>query len=432
MAEAEAAESAESAELSENFAEDLATRVVVILQKQMDPLIGGAEAADYVYETCYPDHLRYYFDALELLHENNATEKFAGLAWNGLINAAVNDKKLDGLLTNMIEAALKGYYAIEKPDVELKGKKFSGYSAIMAMTFIKMVENNASNDDNCAEIYSHLVRQEMEIDAKAQQEEKETGHSSLPSLQKMYDDVIDFLATRSGFKAGSLNQDNPYEFVGVLLEKLRGSRRYVMQDVMNQRALEKKRQLEIELENQLAGAEEVVMAAAPFTEGLGFFVKEKRYNYKFLAVEKIRMTLQLLGSIAGCIYFLLGYMNLWGINWIDGVGLCIIMVIFSRVAGARSRFQYFYPVDVSKELEQNSTQFINVMRHMSKDQLEQFVVRQIKVDRNQNFLSMVPEYVKYLYAIMPDRKNMVITVDELSELVENSEIEVAKQLRGAG
>jgi hypothetical protein len=43
---------------------------------------------------------------------------------------------------------------------------------------------------------------------------------------------------------------------------------------------------------------------------------------------------------------------------------------------------------------------------------------------------MVPEYVKYLYAIMPDRKNMMISVDELSELVENSEIEVAKQLRG--
>jgi len=40
------------------------------------------------------------------------------------------------------------------------------------------------------------------------------------------------------------------------------------------------------------------------------------------------------------------------------------------------------------------------------------------------------QYVKYLYAIIPDRKSMMISVDELSELVENSEIEVAKQLRG--
>ena len=64
MAEAAAAELAGSTELPENFAEELATRIVVILQKQMDPLIGGAEAADYVYETCHPDNLSYYLDAL--------------------------------------------------------------------------------------------------------------------------------------------------------------------------------------------------------------------------------------------------------------------------------------------------------------------------------------------------------------------------------
>jgi len=43
---------------------------------------------------------------------------------------------------------------------------------------------------------------------------------------------------------------------------------------------------------------------------------------------------------------------------------------------------------------------------------------------------MIPEYVKYLFAIMPDRKNMVITMDELSELVENAEIEIAKAVTG--
>ena len=43
---------------------------------------------------------------------------------------------------------------------------------------------------------------------------------------------------------------------------------------------------------------------------------------------------------------------------------------------------------------------------------------------------MIQEFIKYLYAIMPDRKSMMISVEELSELMENSEIEVAKQLRG--
>ena len=70
------------------------------------------------------------------------------------------------------------------------------------------------------------------------------------------------------------------------------------------------------------------------------------------------------------------------------------------------------------------------MRNMSQEQLEHFLVRQIKLEENQKYLSMIPEFVKYLYAVMPDRKSMMISVDELTEVVENSEIEVAKQLRG--
>jgi hypothetical protein len=203
-----------------------------------------------------------------------------------------------------------------------------------------------------------------------------------------------------------------------------------MQEVINERALEKRKKLEMELENQLASAEEIVMVSPQFTDGIAFFVQEKRFNFKYLAVEKIRMTLQLLGSITGAVYFLLGFMGVWGVHWIDGIVVCLVMLVFVRIAASRAQFQYFYPVDISKELEECATAFLNVMRSMSQEQLEQFLVRQIKLERNQKYLAMVPEFMKYLYAIMPDRKSMVITVDELSELVENSEIEVAKQLRG--
>ena len=186
----------------------------------------------------------------------------------------------------------------------------------------------------------------------------------------------------------------------------------------------------MELENQLASAEEIVMAAPHFTEGMSFFVKEKRYNIKYLNVEKIRVTLQLLGHITGVIYFILGHLEVWGISWIDGMFVCFAMFILVRIAGSRKQMKFFYPTDVSKELEECSTAFISVMRNMSQEQLENFLVRQIKLEENQNYLSLIPEFVKYLYAVMPDRKSMMISVDELSEVVENSEIEVAKQLRG--
>ncbi len=416
--------------VADSFVEELATRIVVSFQKQLDPQLAASETSKLVYDETYEDKIPYYLEAIDMLLQNPATDKFAALSWSGFIAQSVNSQEFDDYFLKVLDYMLSGYYKMEMPDVEMKEKRFSGYSAIMARTFIKMTEMNASNADSCAEIYGNLIRKEMGLDARAQVIEKETGVNPLPSMQKMYDDVIDYLTTRAEFRASSLNEENPYEFVGPLAEKLRGTRRYVMQEVMNQRALEKKKQLEMELENRLASAEEVVIATKPFSEGLSFFVKEKRYNFKFLAVEKVRMTLQLLGSIMGALYFLAGYMSLWDITWYDGVVVCIIMLTFSRIAGSRKRFSQFYPTDVSKELEQCSTDFINVMRHMSHDQMEHFVARQIMMDRNQNFITMIPDFIKYLYAIMPDRKNMVITVDELSELVENAEIEVAKQLRG--
>ena len=418
-------------EVPDNFVEHLASRIGVLFQKEMDPEVGAAEVSKFIFETTYPGKESYFIDAVDMLLESPTTDKFAALSWAGLISQAIHNKDYDTYLHSMLDRMIESYYAMEKPDVELKDRKFSAYSGLMARVFIKMVEINASLSDTAAEIYSQVVRKEMDIEEKAKEEEEEGG-SPLPSAAKMYDDVMEYLATRSEFKAKSLGEENPYEHVAQLAERLRQSRRYVIQDVMNLRALEKKKKLELELENQLASAEELVLSQEPFMEGLSLFIHEKRYNYKFLAVEKIRMTLQLIGSILGAVYFLTGYMDIWGMDWIDGIFVCLAMIIFTRLVGGRKRFQSFYPVDVSKELEQHSTQFINVFRNMSQEQMEHFLVRQIKLDRNQNYLTMIPEYVKYLFAIMPDRKNMVITMDELSELVENAEIEIAKQLRGHG
>ena len=67
------------------------------------------------------------------------------------------------------------------------------------------------------------------------------------------------------FLALSDDEENPNVHIEELTERLRASRRYVMQEIINERAIEKKKQLEMELENQLASAEEIVMAAPHFT-----------------------------------------------------------------------------------------------------------------------------------------------------------------------
>ena len=422
-------------EIPENFAGQIARDVMVLFQKQMDPEVAAVEASSYLWKNAgTPEKVSYFVDATELwLESGTSGDKFAALSWNGLVTQSVNNQDYDTFLRMMIVAILDGYYSLQKPDIDYKEKRFSTYTSIIANTFIRMVELNPASEAGASEIYTILVRSEMDLEARSQAEEDETGSSTIPTdMQKLFDEMIDYLADRGMFKSNPMagEEANPNEHIEVLCERLRGTRRYVLQEVINERALEKRKKLEMELENQLASAEEIVMVAPQFTEGMAFFVQEKRYNFKYLAVEKIRMTLQLLGSITGAVYFLLGFMGVWGVHWIDGMVVCLVMLVFVRIVASRKQFQFFYPIDISKELEDCSTAFLNVMRNMSQEQLEQFLVRQIKLERNQKYLAMVPEFMKYLYAIMPDRKSMVITVDELSELVENSEIEVAKQLRG--
>ena len=420
---------------SENLAAEIARDVMVIFQKQMDPEAAAVDSSAYIWKNAgTPDKVSFFIDATQMWHESRSNiDKFAALSWNGLLNQSVNNEDYDTFVRMMITAMLKGFYSLEKPDIEYKNKRYSTYTTIIGNTFIRMIELNPASEANASELFSILVHTEMDLEAESQAAEDKTGSSLIPTdMQELFDEVIEYLSDRGKFKSDPMTgeEENPNEHIEVLCERLRTTRRYVMQEVINERALDKRKKLEMELENQLASAEEIVMVSPQFTDGIAFFVQEKRYNFKYLAVEKIRMTLQLLGSITGAIYFLLGFMDVWGVHWIDGIVVCLVMLVFVRIAASRKQFQFFYPTDISKELEECSTAFLNVMRNMSQEQLEQFLVRQIKLERNQKYLSMVPEFMKYLYAIMPDRKSMMISVDELSELVENSEIAVAKQLRG--
>ncbi len=415
--------------------EKIARDVMVIFQKQMDSEAASEEASDYIWQNAgAPEKIDAFVEATELwLESSGVADKFAALSWNGLAIRRDSNENFDTLLRMMVDSILNGYYTLQKPDIDYKGRKYSTYTSIIGNTFIRMLELSSSNIENASDIFSIVVRHEMELEAKSKAEEEETGHSSFPTeMHKLYDELIEYLTSRAEFKATPLSdgEDNPNVHIEELTERLRASRRYVMQEIINERAIEKKKQLEMELENQLASAEEIVMAAPHFTEGMSFFVKEKRYNIKYLNVEKVRVTLQLIAHITGVLYFILGHMGIWGISWIDGIFVCFAMFILARLTGSRKQMKFFYPTDVSKELEECSTAFISVMRNMSQEQFENFLVRQIKLEENQNYLSMIPEFVKYLYAVMPDRKSMMISVDELSEVVENSEIEVAKQLRG--
>ena len=162
MSEEEVAEALELEEeleeVPDNFVDQMASRIGIILQREMDPTVGATEVTKYIYETTFPSKVNYFLDAMEMLHESHTTDKYAALAWSGMVSTAAHNKDYDTYMHTMLDKMIQSYYGMEKPDVELKDRKFSAFTTMIAKTFIKMVELNPKLTDTAAELYSHVVR----------------------------------------------------------------------------------------------------------------------------------------------------------------------------------------------------------------------------------------------------------------------------------
>ncbi len=424
-------------EVPENYAEQLAGRIIVLHEKEMDPSISSKNIAELIFNsTKEPSMLKYFVDATEVLIDDASSSKFAAIAWAAVSMQSDTIDEYVVFMKDVVAHILDAYYSMAKPEVKYETKTFSAHAYILGSVYIRMIEINQGLYDIIQETYSNLIRIEMALDGEATEKKEKTtqmfmkkGVKKQTVSKKLYEDIIDFLSTRGDFKSISLNQENPNEHIEVLADRMRGTRRYVIQDIMNKRALVRKKYLEKELNERLASAEEIILASTPFRDGLALFWREKRYNYKFLAVEKIRVALQIIGIVIGVGYFMVGYLQMWGLSNVDGILVCLGMWGFSKFGGSRKNFKSFYPYDVSADLENNINKFITVMRRMSKDQFNQFLIRQIKMKANESVIQLIPEFIKYLYAVVPDRKNMILTVEELSDLMENFEVDIAKHLR---
>ena len=157
-------------DVPENFAAQIARDVMVIFQKQMDPENAAVEACAYIWKnTGTSGKVGYFVDATEMWLETQATgEKYAALSWLAIANQSANNEEYETFLHMMINSIIKGYYNLEKPDIEYKGKKYSTYTSIVSNIFIRMQELNPTFGEIAANIFSILIRNEMELSAKSQ------------------------------------------------------------------------------------------------------------------------------------------------------------------------------------------------------------------------------------------------------------------------
>ncbi len=75
--------------------------------------------------------------------------------------------------------------------------------------------------------------------------------------------------------------------------------------------------------------------------------------------------------------------------------------------------------------------FTPTLRKMSRDQIDAFMNRQVRDPANLRIVTILPEFIKYIFAVMPDRRNVLIQREELGEVLQNVEVDIARLIRTA-
>ena len=428
-----------TAEVPDDFAERLATKVIVINERELDDAKVSKKTANLLYRNVSsPDMLMYFPKAIEYLLEGEDLERYAAIAWVAIVIHGEDYPEYKLFVSDLISLIVQGYKSNKRPDfqVEFKNKDFSAYAHDFGEVFISMMRINNELYDVITELFGGVIKKEMADEELLAQAESDVNKKISLAVKKkkdgdgvskkLYDDIIDYVSYRSEFRSDSLNQKNPNEFIIVLADRMRATRRYIIQDLMNKRTLSRKKQIEKEWGEREASAEEMISAGVPFKKGIHLFLEEKRYNFKYLAVEKVRVTLQVSAVILGIGACLWGFVKGgWGHLGIGGFTL-IFMMFYSKIVCSRVFFIPYYPIDVSNELEQEVGAFTPVFRKFSAKQLNNFLTRQIKDPKNSDVIQLIPEYFKYIYAVVPEKDKLLIGTEEFQACIEQYEINLSK------
>ncbi|MCZ6559213.1 MAG: hypothetical protein O7A69_15785 [SAR324 cluster bacterium] len=425
-------------QLPDDFPQRIATKIVVTLERERDPEAALQQIGTLILRNLGVDNRQKYFvDAVETLLEESESKRYAALSYVSISLDPENSTRHEQFLNEVLDILIDDHMNIVKPTVQIEGsrKSFSVYARHLGEVFTEMIDMNSDLYETIGHIFSTIIRKEMaqeQADKEAPDSFRRISMSSRDqpkAAKKLFDEIVDVIHARGEFHSDSLNQQNPNEYMALLADRMRATRRYVIQDILNKQALAKKKEIEKELSERLASAEEIILATDSFKKALNLFWTEKLYNFKYLSVEKVRVTVQVSAIVLGILYFLVGYLELYQMMWWEGLVVAVGMYLYARFLCSRRAFRRFFPDDVSKELEVMVGSFTPTIRRMSKDQMDSFLVRQVKDPRNVELLPIISEFVKYVFAVMPERKSAIITLEELADIMENIELDVSRKMR---
>ena len=245
----EAQPQAPSKPVPEDFAQRMATKIVVTLERERDPDEGLHKVAQMLMRNLGAhDRIQYFVEAVETLLEDEEAVRYGALSYVSVAIDPDRNPNHEIFLSDVLDTLIDNHSNIVKPPIALENarKTFSAYARHMGEVFSKMIDMNSDLYEVIGHIFGTLIRKEMAMEQAEKEGRTSARRLSMASrdgpkaAKKLFDEIIDYLHSRGEFHSDSLNQQNPNEYMGLLADRLRGTRRYIIQDIINKQALAKK------------------------------------------------------------------------------------------------------------------------------------------------------------------------------------------------
>ncbi len=163
-------------DIPKDFSSRAATKITAINERELDEEIASSKVAAMIFKNMNaPGLYDYFVDTIDHLLQTEHTEKYAATTWTALLWHEDVHPEYREFVEQTLHAVIDGHVTNKKPthEHEESGKEFSSYAYSLGETFIQMMRLNSDLYNILTDIYSFIIREEMNRDlTKADEDTK--------------------------------------------------------------------------------------------------------------------------------------------------------------------------------------------------------------------------------------------------------------------
>ncbi|MBT4266046.1 MAG: hypothetical protein HN580_18575 [Deltaproteobacteria bacterium] len=228
-------------DIPKDYANRIAAKIADIYDQAIDENSAAGLVAAFIYQKLNRwEMLPHFIETTGVLLMDEHTQMYAAKAWTSLLWHENVHPEYRAFMKSVVDRVIQGHLNADLPNYnhEESGKEFSAYAFTVGEMFIQMMRLNSDLYSVLTDIFGLFIRGEMSQDLEKGKNDwkekrgkkKETGYAS---SGKLFDDIIEYISERGKLPWDKLGQQNPNEYMLILADRMRSTRKYIVQEIMD-------------------------------------------------------------------------------------------------------------------------------------------------------------------------------------------------------